>query len=338
MKRRDALKGLAAMSAAGTLAAGTMGWPGNARAAAAGQMVTVAKIIGIPWFNLLSDGITEGGKKFNIDATMTGPAHVDPAAQVSMVEDLIAKRVNVIGLVPLDVKVMGPVLQRAQDAGIIVITQEGPNQDNRTWDVEMIDSTAFGETQMKALAKNMGERGQYIIMVGTLTTPLHNKWADAAIAYQKAHYPNMSLATSRFPGSDEVDSAEQVMRNTLQAYPDVRGVIGFGSNGAIGAGNVIRQRHLQRKISILGTAIPSQVKPLLLDGSVRECFVWSPKDAGYAMVAVASLALQKASFTDGMDIPGLGRAHVDVPGRLISVDRTLAINKDTVDKLIAQGL
>ncbi len=255
-----------------------------------------------------------------------------------MVEDLIAKRVNVIGLVPLDVKVMGPVLQRAQDAGIIVITQEGPNQDNRTWDVEMIDSTAFGETQMKALAKNMGERGQYIIMVGTLTTPLHNKWADAAIAYQKAHYPNMSLATSRFPGSDEVDSAEQVMRNTLQAYPDVRGVIGFGSNGAIGAGNVIRQRHLQRKISILGTAIPSQVKPLLLDGSVRECFVWSPKDAGYAMVAVASLALQKASFTDGMDIPGLGRAHVDVPGRLISVDRTLAINKDTVDKLIAQGL
>ncbi len=332
MKRRDALKGMAASSALGTL-----GWPAGAFAAT-DQMVTVAKIIGIPWFNLLSEGITEGGKKFGVDATMTGPAHIDPAAQVSMVEDLIAKRVNVIGLVPLDVKVMGPVLQRAQEAGIIVITQEGPNQDNRTWDVEMIDSTAFGETQMKALAKNMGEHGQYIIMVGTLTTPLHNKWADAAIAYQKAHYPNMTLATSRFPGSDEVDSAEQVMRNTLQAYPDVRGVIGFGSNGAIGAGNVIRQRHLQRKISILGTAIPSQVKPLLMDGSVRECFVWSPKDAGYAMVAVASLALRKADFKDGMDIPGLGRAHVDVPGRLISVDRTLAINKQTVDGLIAQGL
>jgi len=237
MKRRDAFKVMAAACAAGTL-----NRPFSAYAAT-DQMVTVAKIIGIPWFNLLSDGITEGGKKFGIDATMTGPAHIDPAQQVSMVEDLIAKRVNVIGLVPLDVKVMGPVLKRAQEAGIIVITQEGPNQENRTWDVEMIDSTRFGETQMKALAQNMGEQGQYIIMVGTLTTPLHNKWADAAIAYQKAHYPRMSLATSRFPGSDEVDTAEQVMRNVLQAYPDVRGVIGFGSNGAIGAGQDFCPRH-----------------------------------------------------------------------------------------------
>ncbi len=332
MKRRDTLKGLVAASAIGVA-----GWPRGVRAADA-QMVTVAKIIGIPWFNLVGQGITEGGKKFDLDATMIGPAHVDPAQQVSMVEDLIAKKVQVIGLIPLDVKVLGPVLQRAQDAGIIVVTQEGPNQDNRTWDVEMIDSTAFGETQMKALAGFMGGKGDYILMVGTLTTPLHNKWADAAIAYQQAHFPGMKLATSRFPGADEVDTAEQVMRNVLQAYPDVRGVIGFGSNGAIGAGNVLHQRHLQNKIAVLGTAIPSQVKPLLMNGSVRECFVWSPKDAGYAMVAVASLALKKAAFQDGMEIPGLGKARVDVPGKLISVDRTLTINKQTVDGLIAQGL
>jgi len=332
MKRRDTLKALAAVSLVGAT-----GLPRAALAAEA-QMITVAKIIGIPWFNLVSAGITEGGKKFGIDATMTGPAHVDPAQQVSMVEDLIAKKVQVIGLIPLDVKVLAPVLQRAQAAGIMVITQEGPNQENRTWDVELIDSTAFGEAQMQALAGFMGEKGEYVLMVGTLTTPLHNKWADAAIAYQQAHYPNMKLATSRFPGADEVDSAEQVMRNVLQAYPNVRGLIGFGSNGAIGAGNVVRQRHLQRKIAIIGTAIPSQVKPLLMDGSVRECFVWNPKDAGYAMVAVASLALKGTSFKDGMEIPGLGPAKVDVPGKLVSINRILKIDKQSVDGLIAQGL
>jgi len=332
MKRRDTLKGLAAASFVGAA-----GLP-QAALAAEPQMVTVAKIIGIPWFNLVSAGITEGGKKFGIDATMIGPAHVDPAQQVSMVEDLIAKKVQVIGLIPLDVKVLAPVLKRAQDAGIMVITQEGPNQDNRTWDVELIDSTAFGEEQMKALAGFMGEKGEYVLMVGTLTTPLHNKWADAAIAYQKAHYPDMKLATSRFPGADEVDTAEQVMRNVLQAYPNVRGLIGFGSNGAIGAGNVVRQRHLQHKIAIIGTAIPSQVKPLLMDGAVRECFVWNPKDAGFAMVAVASLALKGTKFEDGMNIPGLGAAKVDVPGKLVSINRIIKIDKQDVDGLIAQGL
>ena len=56
------------------------------------------------------------------------------------------------------------------------------------------------------------------------------------------------------------------------------------------------------------------------------------------MVAVASLTLKKADFHDGMDIPGMGPAKVDVPGRLISINRILTINKQTVDGLIAQGL
>ena len=37
--------------------------------------------------------------------SMVGPANVDPAQQVKLLEDLIAKKVDVIGLVPLDVKV-----------------------------------------------------------------------------------------------------------------------------------------------------------------------------------------------------------------------------------------
>ncbi|MEJ1938581.1 substrate-binding domain-containing protein, partial [Nostoc sp. NIES-2111] len=63
-------------------------------------MVTVVKIAGIPWFNALEKGVQKGGKDFSINATMVGPANVDPAQQVKLLEDLIAKKVDVIGLVP----------------------------------------------------------------------------------------------------------------------------------------------------------------------------------------------------------------------------------------------
>ena len=72
--------------------------------AAAPTMVTVVKIAGIPWFNAVVKGILKGAKDFSIDATMVGPANVDPAQQVKLLEDLIAKKVTVIGLVPLDVE------------------------------------------------------------------------------------------------------------------------------------------------------------------------------------------------------------------------------------------
>ncbi|MCB8878752.1 substrate-binding domain-containing protein [Acidisoma cellulosilytica] len=298
-------------------------------------MATVVKIQGVPWFNFMQKGLIEGGETFHINSTMVGPVTVDPAQQVRLVEDQIAKKVDVLGLVPLDVKVLAPVLARAQAAGIIVITQEGPNQDGRTWDVELLDSVAFGQMQMKALAQDMGETGEYVIYVGTLTTPLHNKWADAAIAYQLKNYPNMKLATSRFPGADEIDTSEQVTREVLQGYPNVRGILGFGSNGPIGSGNIVRQRHLQKKISIVGTVIPSQAKPLIEAGVIRQGFLWSPKDAGYAMVAVASLQLQGAKFETGMEIPGMGKATVDAANKLISVDRILTFDKANIDSTIA---
>jgi simple sugar transport system substrate-binding protein len=301
-------------------------------------MVTVVKIAGIPWFNAVEKGIVKGAKDFNIDASMIGPANVDPAQQVKLLDDLIAKKVTVIGLVPLDVKVCEPVLKRAQAAGIRVITHEGPEQEGRDWNVELIDSVRFGEVQMQRLAKDLNEEGDYVVYVGTLTTPLHNKWADAAIAYQKAHYPKMKLVADRFPGADEIDTSYKTSLDVIKAYPNLKGILGFGSNGPIGAGNAVREKRLGKKIAVVGTVLPSQAKDLIADGIIREGFLWNPTDAGYAMVAVARLVLDGKEIKDGVDIPGLGKAAVDVPGKLIKVDKIMRINNQTIDGLIAGGL
>ena len=135
MNRRDLLRGAGALAAAGGL-----GLPRPA-AAATPTMTTVVKIVGVPYFSLLREGLVANGKRFGIEADMIGPARVDPAQQVRLVEDTIAKKVDVLGLVPLDVKVLAPVVRRARDAGIVVITQEGPDMEGRTWDVEMVDSS-----------------------------------------------------------------------------------------------------------------------------------------------------------------------------------------------------
>jgi simple sugar transport system substrate-binding protein len=333
MNRRETIKllGSAAIVGATSLLS-------RAALAAEPTMVVVVKIAGIPWFNALEKGVKKGGTDFKIDASMVGPANVDPAQQVKLLEDLIAKKVSVIGLVPLDVKVTEPVLKRAQEAGIKVITHEGPEQEGRDWNVELIDSVQFGEVQMQRLAKEMGEKGEYVVYVGTLTTPLHNKWADAAIAYQKEHYPNMKLVADRFPGADEIDTSYKTTLDVIKAYPNLTGILGFGSNGPIGAGNAVREKRLGKKIAIVGTVLPSQAKDLINDGIIREGFLWNPTDAGYAMIAVGRLVLDGKEIKDGVDIPGLGKASVDVPRKLIKVDKIMRINNETVDGLIAGGL
>ncbi len=49
---------------------------------------------------------------------MVGPTQADAAQQVRAIEDLIACKVDVIGIVPNDAAALEPALQRARAAGI----------------------------------------------------------------------------------------------------------------------------------------------------------------------------------------------------------------------------
>jgi hypothetical protein len=62
--------------------------------------VPVVRIAGIPWFNALENGAKKAGRDFGIHASVVGPAHLDPAPQVKLLEDLIAQKVDVIGRRP----------------------------------------------------------------------------------------------------------------------------------------------------------------------------------------------------------------------------------------------
>ena len=112
---------------------------------------------------------------------MLRPTTADPAQQVRMVEDLVARKVKLIAVVPNDAKALEPVFQRAQEAGIPVITHESPDQQGNTWDIEMIDNKEFDLYNRQAHG-----RGGHMVVVGGLTVPLHNAWADAAIAIKKS--------------------------------------------------------------------------------------------------------------------------------------------------------
>ena len=173
----------------------------------AGKVGVVVKIGGIPWFNAMEAGIKERGQKLGVDAFMVGPTSADPALQVRAIEDLIAQGVKVIGVVPNDAKVLEPVLQKAKDAGIIVITHESPGQKGADWDFELASATGFGEAHAKLLAEKMGGKGEYAVFVGSLTVPLHNAWADAAIEYLKKNYPDMKLVGERYGVAEDVDKS-----------------------------------------------------------------------------------------------------------------------------------
>ena len=224
----------------------------------------VVKIGGIPWFNAMEAGIKEKSKELGVKAFMVGPTSADPALQVRAVEDLIAQRVNVIGVVPNDAQVLEPVLKRAMDAGIKVITHESPDQKNVDWNFELASAQGFGEAYGKLLAEKTGGKGKYAVFVGSLTVPLHNAWADAAIAYLKKNHPDMQLVGERYGVAEDVDASRRTALDVIRANPDLKAFLAFGSQGPIGAGRAVAERRKGGEILVLGpvlTRAGTQARP-----------------------------------------------------------------------------
>ncbi len=231
--------------------------------------------------------------------------------QVRAVEDLIAQGVDAIGVVPNDAEVLEPVLKRAQAEGIIVITHESPAQQNVDWNFEMASAVGFGEAHAKLLADKMGGKGKYALYVGSLTVPLHNAWADAAVAYLQANYPDMELVADRFGVAESVDDSRTTALDLMRAHPDLGGFLAFGSQGPIGAGRAVAERRKSGEIFVVGPFSPGQGQRLVHDGTIAGGFMWNPMEAGKVFVTIADMIKKGEAIESGTDIPGLGVVEPD---------------------------
>lgn len=297
MKRRILLGMLLAMMVVGLVSAQTA-----TTASKKFTIATVVKVDGIAWFDRMREGVVKFGKDTGNTTFLLGPAKADAAEQVKIIEGLIAQKVDAICVVPFSPEALEPVLKKARDAGIIVISHEATNQQNIDYDIEAFVNEEYGAHMMDNLAKFMNYEGEYANFVGSLTSKSHNQWMDGAEARQKEKYPKMKLVSRRNEEYDDQNIAYQKTKELLTKYPNLKGILGSASTTAPGAGLAVEEAGLQNKVSVVGTSLVSSSGQYLKSGAVKMIFFWDPADAGYVMNKMALTLLTGGKITDGMNL------------------------------------
>ncbi|ODM44918.1 autoinducer 2 ABC transporter substrate-binding protein [Cereibacter johrii] len=279
------------------------------------SIATVVKVDGIAWFDRMRDGITQFQNDTGHDVWMVGPSQADAAAQVQLIENLIAQGVDAICVVPFSVEAVEPVLKKARDRGIVVITHEASNIQNTDFDLEAFDNLAYGANLMKELAKSMGEKGKYVATVGSLTSKSQMEWIDGAVAYQKEHYPEMSLVGDRLETADDAAIDYTKLKEAMTTYPDITGILGAPMPTSAGAGRLIAESGLKDKVFFAGTGLPSVAGEYLQNGDIQYIQFWDPAVAGYAMnmLAVAALEGKKDEIKPGLNLGLAGYEELTAP-------------------------
>jgi simple sugar transport system substrate-binding protein len=303
-----------------------------APAAGAQTYVTVVKIAGIDWFNRMEVGVKEFGAETGINASLVGPDTADAAKQIPIIEDLIAQKVNALCVIPMDPTQLDPVLQKAMDAGITVITHEASNQKSMHWDIEAFDNSAFGAGLMDRLAKLMGEEGEYAVFVGSLGSKTHNEWADGGINRQKEAYPKMTMVGDKSETFDDSQKAYEKAKEILKAYPNIKGFQGSASTDVVGIGQAVEEAGLQDKVFVVGTSLPSLSKDLLKSGAIDVIGGWDPALAGKACNKLGQMQIAGEKIGEGTNLGLTGYENLKLVGtNVLYADAALYITAEDVD-------
>ncbi|SNT75523.1 autoinducer 2 ABC transporter substrate-binding protein [Paracoccus seriniphilus] len=278
-------------------------------------IATVVKVDGIAWFDRMRDGVEQFKEETGHDVWMVGPSQADAAAQVQLVENLIAQGVDAIAVVPFSVEALEPVLKKARDRGIVVISHEASNLQNTDYDLEAFDNLAYGANLMKELGASMGGKGKYVATVGSLTSKSQMEWIDGAVAYQKEHFPEMEMVGDRLETYDDAATDYTKLKEAMTTYPDITGILGAPMPTSAGAGRLIAESGLKDKVFFAGTGLPSVAGEYLANGDIQYIQFWDPAVAGYAMnmLAVAALEGKQDQITAGLDLGLVGYESLLAP-------------------------
>ncbi|PKP61638.1 sugar transporter [Candidatus Atribacteria bacterium HGW-Atribacteria-1] len=179
---------------------------------------------------------TEGVSAINLDA------RGDPAIQMDQVNDLIAKKVDVILLWPVDGVAIIPSIKKAYEAGIPVLVTNSP-VDKSAYDFIVgftgPDNITEGYLAGELMVEGLGGKGKVVELTGT---PGYVTSIERHDGFVKAisKYPDIILLDSQ-PCNWDREKANKVMENFLVRYPDIDGVYCCDSGSAMGALAAIKE-------------------------------------------------------------------------------------------------
>lgn len=295
------------------------------------RIAVVPKLTSISWFQRMEVGVNEYAKANNVDAFYTGPSEGDGALQAQAIEDLISQGVDAICVVPFSTEALEPVLKKAREAGIVVITHEASGMSNIDYDIEAFDNADYGRHFMEKIGALVNGEGEYVLTVGSLTSESHNQWVDAAKVLQQEKFPKMQQYGDKIETADNQSQAYNKIKEVLTANPNIKAIQGSAMPDVAGAALAVEELGLQGKIAIVGTSLVSVAGKYIEDGTIQMASFWDPALAGKAMVELALKVLNNENIDNGCNLNVPGYTNLTLNGKVLSGQAWIDITKENVN-------
>jgi len=238
------------------------------------KVALVMKSLANEFFQTMEDGAKAHQKAHSGEYTLLASGiknETDTAAQIKIVEQMMAQKINALVIAPADSKALVPVIKAAIDRGILVV-----NIDNQ------LDASALKEKGISVpfvgpdnrvgarlvgddLAKSLKAGDKVGIIEGVSTT---FNAQQRTLGYQDAMKAAGITVVGVQSGQWEIDKGNTVAAGMLSEHPDLKALLAGNDSMALGAVAAVKAAGKTGKVLVVGYDNIGAIKPMLADGRV----------------------------------------------------------------------
>jgi ribose transport system substrate-binding protein len=215
-----------------------------------------------PFFAAMTKGAKDAATKIGASLN-TQDAQLDLGNQNNQIDAFIQQGVNLIVISAVDEAGIEPAIDRAKQAGIIVVAVDTPAHGADA--VVMTNAVQAGEKSCDYLFQQMGGKGQVLLVDGTPIQTIIDRIHGCRTVAKK--YPGIKIVGQQASKNDRA-SGLSVTTDMLTAHPDVTGIFGMNDPSALGAVLAVEQADKTNQIKVTGVdGSPEAVAELKRAGS-----------------------------------------------------------------------
>jgi rhamnose transport system substrate-binding protein len=263
------------------------------------KVYVIPKNLGNSYFTT-ADSVKTGGALAALGTlgeigTETSGSAATAASELPAIQAAIAKGANILLVSATDPTALCPTLRAAMAKGITVVTYDSDAPSCRTLFINQASTANIGESEVDAMAKEIGGSGQVAIVSAAASATNQNAWI-AFMHTELKKYPKLQLVATVY-GNDDPTTATQVTQGLLQKYPKLKGIISPTTVGILAAAQVVDAAHDIGKVFVTGLGTPLEMKKYILNGTSPKVILWNPANLGY-LAAYAAVNLASKTITN----------------------------------------
>jgi ribose transport system substrate-binding protein len=187
----------------------------------------IPKALNNPVFELGKVGAETKAKELSekgpikVNLFYTGSTASDIAEQARVVEDVIAKKVDGIGISCNEAAGCKTVIDKAVDAGIPVMTWDSDSPDSKRFTYLGVSNYEGGKAAGDLLVRAMGKTGKVALLTGVPGAPNLEQRISGFKDFMK-DYPDIEIVTT-VACNDDINKGVQVVEEAMTAHPDLTG-------------------------------------------------------------------------------------------------------------------